>query len=164
MEKRRFREISTRIGRQRVFLDKCLYFPRGLIGFEKARDFVLLQVREGSPFLLLQCTEDPSLGLLVTDPYVFLEDWRIEVGTAEQKVLRVGGLRELAVLVTVTIPEGNPEKTALNLTGPVVINSRLRIGLQIPQTNGKARSNILISDLRPRAADPQPGPALLAGV
>jgi flagellar assembly factor FliW len=40
---------------------------------------------------------------------------------------------ELTILVSVSIPPGKPEQTALNLAGPIFVNTREKIGLQIPQ-------------------------------
>ncbi|MEG6506292.1 flagellar assembly protein FliW [Nitratidesulfovibrio sp. 1201_IL3209] len=137
MARQNERVIQTRLGRQKVALDKVLYFPRGLMGFEDRHEFTLLQLREGAPFLILQSMDDPRLGLLVGDPYSFLDDYPIRVGDAEQKLLRLRTIRQVAVLVTVSIPPGRPEKTALNLTGPILINHEARLGLQVPQTDGR---------------------------
>ena len=46
--------VTTRLGRQTIDKDKVIAFPHGLIGFEERREFTLLQIRDGSPFLLLQ--------------------------------------------------------------------------------------------------------------
>lgn len=127
--------VTTRLGRQTIDRNKVIAFPHGLIGFEERREFTLLQIREGSPFLLLQSLDDPELGLLVADPYVFLNSYPINIGEAEQRLLRISSLEEAAVLVTVAIPPGKPELTTLNLTGPIFINHRLRVGLQVPQAN-----------------------------
>ncbi|WP_174410428.1 flagellar assembly protein FliW [Desulfovibrio psychrotolerans] len=136
--------VHTRLGRQVVSMDKVIYFPRGLMGFEDKHDFTLLQLKEGSPFLVLQSMDDPRLGLLVADPYSFLEDYPIRVGEAEQKLLRLQNIRQVAVLVTVSIPKGEPEKTALNLSGPILVNHQARLGLQIPQTDGKFPSQVYL--------------------
>ncbi len=136
--------VHTRLGRQAVSLDKVIYFPRGLMGFEGEHEFTLLQLREQSPFLVLQSMNDPRLGLLVADPYSFLKDYPIRVGDAEQKLLRFQNIRQVAVLVTVSIPKGEPEKTALNLTGPILINHRARLGLQIPQVDAKFPSQVYL--------------------
>ncbi len=136
--------VQTRLGRQVVSMDKVIYFPRGLMGFEDKHDFTLLQLKEGSPFLVLQSMDDPRLGLLVADPYSFLEDYPIRVGEAEQKLLRLQNIRQVAVLVTVSIPKGEPEKTALNLSGPILVNHQARLGLQIPQTDGKFPSQVYL--------------------
>lgn len=125
----------TRLGEREIRVDSVLYFPRGLVGLEGKREFALLPVREGdSPFLLLQCTTDPGLGLLVADPYSFLDDYDVKIENPDRKVLKVENIRQLAVLVTVTIPQDKPEDTTLNLQGPIVINTETRVGLQIPQT------------------------------
>ena len=125
--------IQSRLGEREVRLDKVLHFSRGIIGFESAREFTLLQIQENAPLLVLQSLEDPTLGLLVADPFVFMPDYSLTIGDAEQQLLRAQGPEELAVLVTATIPPGKPEETAINLLGPIVINHRERLGLQVPQ-------------------------------
>ncbi|MFW5487024.1 MAG: flagellar assembly protein FliW [Desulfovibrio sp.] len=127
--------IQTRVGERTVDLSRSIHFPKGLIGFEDRHEFALLQIRDDTPFMLLQCLSDRSLGLIVTDPYPFYEGYELNVGDAEQRILRINSIRELAVLVTVSIPPGRPEETTLNLTGPILINSSSRIGLQVPQTD-----------------------------
>lgn len=157
MARQNERVIQTRLGRQRVALDKVLYFPRGLMGFEDRHEFTLLQLREGAPFLILQSMDDPRLGLLVGDPYSFLDDYPIRVGDAEQKLLRLRTIRQVAVLVTVSIPPGRPEKTALNLTGPILINHEARLGLQVPQTDGRFPTQFYLHEQAGCPAERAPG-------
>lgn len=133
--------IHSRLGEQTVDSSRVIHFPKGLIGFENRYKFALLQIREDSPFMLLQCVTDPRLGLVVTEPYSFVEDYPITIGDAEQKILRISSIRELAILVTVTIPQGRPQETTLNLTGPILVNSKSRIGLQVPQTDPRFPSH-----------------------
>ena len=117
--------------------DRVLSFPRGLIGFMGHKEFTLIQIREDSPFLILQSLTDPKLGLLVADPYLFLPDYEVIIGEADRRVLGIESMAQATILVTVTIPQGMPERTTLNLTGPIIVNSEARIGLQIPQTEGR---------------------------
>jgi Uncharacterized protein conserved in bacteria len=127
----------TRLGEREVSPDGIVYFPRGLIGLENKREFALLSVREGdSPFLLLQCVTDPGLGLLVADPYSFIDNYDVKLENPDRKTLKIKNIKQLAILVTVTIPQNKPEDTTLNLQGPIVINTEARIGLQVPQTEG----------------------------
>ena len=136
--------IETRLGPQKVSNDKLVIFPRGIIGFEHEREFALLQMRGELPFLMLQSTVTPSVGLLVTDPYTFYPEYQIEVGDPEQNILKVQKREQLSVLVTVYIPPNQPEKTSMNLTGPILINHELKIGLQVPQVDGKLPAQMLI--------------------
>lgn len=126
-------EIETRLGKRVIDPAKIIAFPRGLAGFEEEREFTLLQLRPDAPLLILQSMKRPEVGLLVADPYSFLPSYPVMVGEAEQKLLQISATDETAILVTVSIPPGEPEKAMLNLTGPIVINHQARIGLQIPQ-------------------------------
>lgn len=126
-------EIETRLGPRKIDPDKIVHFPRGLAGFEGEHDFVILQLRPDAPLLILQSITKPEVGLLVADPYSFLKSYPVMVGEAEQKLLKVNKTEDASILVTVTIPAGQPENAMLNLTGPIVINHNEKIGLQIPQ-------------------------------
>lgn len=117
--------------------ERVLTFPRGLIGFMGHREFTLIQLREESPFLVLQSLDDPKLGLLVADPYSFMTDYEVVIGEADRRLLDIETREQALVLVTVTIPQGMPERTTLNLSGPIVINNVARVGLQIPQTDSR---------------------------
>jgi len=125
--------IESRLGKREIRVDKIIHFPRGIIGFEDVHEFILLQIQENAPLLVLQSLEKPTLGLLVADPFVFIPDYTLHIGDAEQKLLQADSADELAVLVTATIPPGKPEETALNLLGPILINHRAHLGLQVPQ-------------------------------
>lgn len=141
-------KVQTRLGEQKVSLDRVLRFPRGLIGYEDKRDFVLLQIREEVPFLVLQSLEDPGLGLMVADPYSFVDDYSIRLSDAEQHMLNVDRPGQVSVLVTVSIPAGKPEETCLNLIGPVVINHEARIGLQVPQSEGTHPAKVYLNKMK----------------
>lgn len=140
------RIIETRLGRQVIALDKVIHFPRGLMGFEDQHEFTLLQIKPGASFLVLQSMSDPRLGLLVADPYCFLEDYQIRLNEAEQKILNIDSREQVAILVTVSIPPGQPEKTALNLSGPILINHEAKLGMQVPQVEGLYPPKIFIHE------------------
>lgn len=138
--------INTRLGKRTISMDKVLYFPKGIIGFENHQEFILLEIKEESPFLMLQSLDDARVGLLVADPYSFTSDYEIKLGDAEQRILRLKNIRQVAVLVTVTIPPGEPDKTALNLSGPILVNYRARVGMQVPQIDPKYSGHIYLHD------------------
>lgn len=137
--------IQTRLGQRTIAAERILHFPRGIIGFEQLHRFTLLQIKADSPFLMLQSIDDPEQGLLVTDPYSFMERYEIKVGDTEQKILQLQDRKHVAVLVTVTIPAGRPQDTTLNLSGPIVINTVTRVGLQVPQTDTELPSHYQLS-------------------
>lgn len=148
MDKQR-QTISSRIGPLVISVDKTIRFPRGLIGFENLRDFALVEFKPGTPFHFLQSLEMPGMGMMLADPFSFLPGYEIRLAAAEERILKVESIRDLVVLVSVTVPKGNPEGTTLNLTGPICVNVLRRIGLQSPQIDMGLPSKILLKDLGP---------------
>jgi flagellar assembly factor FliW len=146
MDKKKL-SINSRIGRLEVDADRVIRFPRGLIGFEALRDFVLVEFKPGTPFHFLQSLELPSMGMMLADPFPFLPDYQIRLGAVEQKLLKVKSIRDLAILVSVTVPKGNPAETTLNLTGPICVNARKHLGLQAPQSESAFPPRVFLRDL-----------------
>lgn len=149
--------IQTKLGEREIARDSVLYFPHGLIGLDDKREFVLIPVRENSPFLLLQCVTDPGLGLLVADPFPFCPEYNVKLEQAERKILRVENMRQIAVLVTVSIPRNRPQETTLNLSGPIILNAKARIGLQAPQIDSKMPTHYRLVGEAPQSAQPEQG-------
>lgn len=136
MEKNNTMEIDTKLGRRTIDTDKVINFPRGLPGFEEEREFTLLELRPDAPLLILQSINLPEAGLLVADPYSFLDSYPVVLDDEEQKLLNISSPDDAAILVTVTIPQGKPEGAMLNLTGPIIINHHTKLGIQILQDSG----------------------------
>ncbi len=145
MAERTKRIVTSRVGTVAVDPTSVLIFPHGLIGFERLREFVLVDFKPGTPFRYLQSMERPEVGFLVADPFAFLKEYRIHVGRAEERILKVRSVREVAVLVLVTVPKGRPEESTLNLLGPICLNVRERIGLQVPQA-GMEPARVLLRE------------------
>ncbi len=146
MDKQR-KTINSRIGPLVVSTDKTIRFPRGLIGFESLRDFALVEFKPGTPFHFLQSLELPSMGMMLADPFSFLPGYEIRLSSAEERILKVHSIRDLFILVSVTVPKGDPEGSTLNLTGPICVNVQERLGLQSPQVELGFPSRILLREL-----------------
>lgn len=137
MERCENKMIQTRFGECEYDEEKILTFPHGLMGFEKSHRFMLIAISEDSPFLLLQSVDEAHLGLLVANPYSFTDTYVVKISDAEQSILNATCVEELSVLVTVSIPKDAQGTTTLNLTGPILVNHQARIGIQVPQPDGK---------------------------
>jgi flagellar assembly factor FliW len=147
METKKEQVILSRLGEKRIDLSKVISFPKGLIGFETSRRFILFAIQEDSPFLMLQDVEESSVGLIVANPFDFVPDYALKVEDHDAAILGTSQLDELSVIVTVTIPHGEPEKTCLNLCGPVLINTVTRVGVQAPQLDSAMCRPVLLKDL-----------------
>ncbi|MGE4439890.1 MAG: flagellar assembly protein FliW [Desulfomicrobium sp.] len=146
MDKKR-QTVNSRIGQLVISSDKTIRFPRGIIGFESLREFALVEFKPGTPFHFLQSLELPSMGMMLADPFSFLPNYEIRLAAAEERILRVRNIRDLVILVSVTVPKGDPQGSTLNLTGPICVNVQERLGLQSPQVELGFPSRVLLRDL-----------------
>lgn len=139
--------VETRLGRRTIDAGNVLYFPRGIAGFEGMHRFVLLRVRPDSPMVLLQSLDNAELGLLVTNPFAFCPDYPVRLSTAERNLICLQDDADLLTLVSVSIPAGRPQDAVMNLSGPIVVNMREKIGLQV-LADIKGPSRLRLRDLK----------------
>ncbi|NLY40685.1 MAG: flagellar assembly protein FliW [Desulfovibrionales bacterium] len=151
MDKKR-QTINSRIGPLTIAPNTIIRFPRGIIGFEALRNFALVEFKPGSPFHFLQSLENSGLGMLLADPFSFLPAYEIRLTSQEERLLKARSVRDLVILVSVTVPKGDPEGTTLNLTGPICVNVQERLGLQAPQVDLTLHGQVLLRDL----GEPEP--------
>ena len=119
---------TTRFGTLAVDVDDLLHFPKGVIGFEDCRHWVLLADPGSSAVGWLQSAERPATALAVVSPRRFVEDYRIRVGQSQMSSLALSDRDRLFALCVVSKQNGN---CAMNLRAPILINLDRRIGCQV---------------------------------
>ena len=108
-----------------------LTFPVGLPGFADLHRFALSRWGgQDSPYARLVCLQDPAVAFLVAPPEAFFDDYRVELPDESAQLLALDDPADALVLVLVTVGERAEEATA-NLLGPLVLNTRARLGLQV---------------------------------
>ncbi len=125
---------TSRFGPVEIDDSTILRLPRGLIGFEDATEFCLIQHRPDTVLRWLQSTTRPELTFLVVDPFQFMPEYELGLSTAEEDYLGLRDAGDTAVLALVTVGGDGTEVTA-NLVGPVVINTKSLIGMQVVLEN-----------------------------
>jgi flagellar assembly factor FliW len=120
-------EIETKpYGKMKVSLKQRVSFEEGLYGFEKKKEFYLLDMEENSGVMYyLQRAEDKEVA--------FKGDYVLDVSKSDLKKIGLDKEEEvkdlLLTFAIVTIPEKYDEMSA-NLLGPVLINAQKRLGIQ----------------------------------
>ena len=117
---------TTRFGELKVEEEKVIHFPHGLLGFGAVKRYVLLDYEE-TPGKWLQAVDDPDVAFIVMDPTVLVQDYTIPMDDSMRKALQLEEEDDLAVLTIVRVENG---KVIANLKGPLLFNSRHKIGLQ----------------------------------
>jgi flagellar assembly factor FliW len=118
---------TTRFGTVEVADDRVMEFPKGLLGFSEKRRFCLLQPSDDACFFWLQSVDDPGLAFVVTDPALFIAEYSVPIRGDQMESLGLETLEDAQVFVIV-----NKVGEALtgNLQGPLVVNTRTRVGEQ----------------------------------
>ena len=122
-------EIGTRFfGTVEIEEEGVLDFPRGILGMEEERQFVLLDV-PGRRFKCMQSVGTPAVAFIVVNPWDYYPDYEFELSDRELEDMGVESADQLAVFAIVTIREPAADST-LNLLGPLVIHVEKRTGRQ----------------------------------
>jgi len=118
-------------------------FPAGLLGFEKFRDYVLLDARQ-KPFFYLQSVDVPDLAFILIDPFLFRPDYSIDVNDEALDEIGVSEPSDCLVFAIVTVPNDGQAVTA-NLLGPIIINKANRHGMQavLPDPRWRVKHDIM---------------------
>lgn len=140
---------TIRFGTIEVPDDEQILFHRGLLGFEKLRRFVHLELEEEAPLGWLQSLDDPKIAFVVANPAVFFPEYRIEIDVRELGDVKPAPNDKLTVLGICTIPD-QVEDVSMNLQGPLVISMATRRGKQIVLTRSE------YSTRHPLAQSPDP--------
>jgi flagellar assembly factor FliW len=119
---------SHLFGDTEVADDQLLAMPDGLFGFPTCTRFALLPAgRDG--FFWLHSVEEPTLAFLIVDPFMYFEDYSVDIAGAIQQRLETTEASQVNVFAIVTLPGGTGDATA-NLQGPLVFNVATRQGFQ----------------------------------
>lgn len=125
---------TTRFGDVTVDASAVIDFPRGLVGMPAARRFAFLHPEKdddaATSFFWLQSLDDPALAFVACDPREFFDGYDVPVGNEEQEVLGIEKPEDGVVCVILVVPS-NPRDITANLRGPLVVNPRHSVGVQL---------------------------------
>jgi flagellar assembly factor FliW len=98
-----------------------LNFEYGIPGFADEKKFVLLPLPENDWFHILQSVSTPKLGFVVTDPFLFTQEYDFELDQGTVDLLEFTAEKDVKVLTILTMKETLNDSTA-NLQAPIIIN------------------------------------------
>ncbi len=121
---------SEQLGPLEIPKDSVVDFPAGLPGFPQAQQFCLVEVKEGSRFKLLQCTQKAELAFIITDPVTLIPDYPLNKIQQMAGPVGIEPDEPFAVAVIVTVPSPSTPPTA-NMMAPVAMGLVTRLGTQV---------------------------------
>ena len=125
-------DINTRIfGQISIEDDKLIHFPQGIVGFPELTDFAIIHDSDQGDqagIRWMPSVQEPSFAMPVIDPLMVAEDYDPVVD--DELLKTIGGIEEVLVLVTITVPS-DLTKMTVNLKAPFVINVDQRKACQV---------------------------------
>ncbi|MGG3887919.1 flagellar assembly protein FliW [Metabacillus fastidiosus] len=107
-----------------------LKFEQGIPGFNDEKDFILIPLEQGSPFLILQSIQTAELGFVVVNPFQFTADYGFDLSESDKEILEIKSGKDVEVYTILTVKERFEETTA-NLQAPLIVNRNQNKAKQI---------------------------------
>lgn len=130
-------------GEKEINAEHIITFENGIPSFEEEEKFILLELGEETTFLVLQSVTTPTLAFLVTDPFNFFPEYEVAIPNPVIEKLKIGNSEEVATFGILTVKDPF-EQTTINLKGPVIINSKEKLGKQIVLEKGNYHTKHLL--------------------
>ncbi|MBU5436675.1 flagellar assembly protein FliW [Tissierella sp. MSJ-40] len=125
-------KINTKyFGEIEVVEEKIIEFQEGIPGFEEEKKFVIINNPDSeNPFDWLQAINDPNLSFAIVNPFIVFDDYDVRIPDSAIDKLKLENEKDIVIYTIVVVPE-DVNKMTTNLLGPIVINSKERLGKQI---------------------------------
>ncbi len=134
---------TTRFGAIQIPEEAQLDFPRGLYGLVGIRGYCLLPHDDLGAFQWLQATEAPAIAMVITDPFRFFPGYEVDIPDQAAELLQATAAGDVAIYTGITVA-ADRQQIFTNLLGPLVVNHRTGIGMQIIQDANRYSTRHLI--------------------
>jgi flagellar assembly factor FliW len=131
---------SSRLGELELPDDSIMQFPQGLLGFEPFHEYALIDHDGAGVYWWLQSLDDRDLAFLAVVPWPFFPDYEPEIDAEAETALGLEDVADALVLCLVAVRDADDSSDgasiSANLLGPVVVNTRIRVGAQVVLHDG----------------------------
>lgn len=122
---------TTRFGEVEADESLVFHFLCPIIGFEHAKEFILIENDNNNVFRWLQSVECPDLAFPVSTASNFKIDYNFEIDDQTVNLLGLKSADEVLTLNIVNIPPGQPRESTINLLAPIIVNKRTKDAAQL---------------------------------
>lgn len=122
---------TSRFGEIEVKESSIFTMVSPVLGYDKEREFVIIEHKENSNFRWLQSVNNPDLAFVVTVVGLFGIDYSFELPDFTQESLEITDADDILALNIVVIPHENPRASTVNLLAPLIFNIKNKKGAQV---------------------------------
>lgn len=116
--------------------EEVITFPKGMLGFEDLKKFIICTAEENPLFKILHSIEDNAISFVVISPFEVMEHYEVRLSKDTINELNIEKEEDVILLNTVTL-NSKVENITTNLKAPIVINIKEKLGEQIIIDNDK---------------------------
>ncbi len=129
-------KVKTKtLGTVQVEEKQIINFVNGLYGFEEYHRFAIIEA-EYQPFYWLQSLDESNLAFIIVDPFLIVNDYELDIDDNALSEIGIDSPEDVVLFAIITIPADGSAVTA-NLQGPIVINRKNNIALQVILSDSK---------------------------
>ncbi len=111
--------------------EQIIKMPKGFYGFPDSQEFVLIgEMSVEFPFVWFQSISEADVCFILTDPFLFVEDYNFEIDDEVVEKLNIKSVEDVQVFTTVVINR-NIDDSTINLKSPIIINQNQRLAEQV---------------------------------
>ena len=114
---------------------QVITFDHGLFGFEDFHKFAIIEA-EYLPFYWLQSLDEPGLAFIIVDPFLIVNDYELDIDDRTLWEIGIDSPADVILFAIITVPADGSAVTA-NLQGPIVINRKNNVALQVILSDSK---------------------------
>ena len=140
MSEEKVKFTSSRFGELEVDSSLVINFPYGLIGFNSAHRFVLLDYNP--PFSWLHSIDRPELAFVTVNAAEFGAGYNFGVPYGDKDLDLVEG-DDIAIMNLVSV-RPDPSLTTVNLKAPIIVNLKNMKGKQIVLDDARFPTRLLL--------------------
>lgn len=126
--------VTDHLGEIEYQEQDVILFDDAIPGFEELHKYIIVPTGDLEfPFNYLQSVEESDLAFIVTDPFLFVENYDFELSNHDAEKLDIkteSDADKLIVYTIVSIPD-EVEETTTNIVAPILINMDTKKGIQI---------------------------------
>lgn len=111
-----------------IQINEVFDFKGGIPGFEQYTKFVVFP--HDDYFSILQSSEEEELAFIITNPFLFFEDYEFELSESDLEEMGIQDIEDVIVRSIVTWGNTLQEVTA-NLMAPLIFNAKNKTGKQV---------------------------------
>ncbi|MCB0268712.1 MAG: flagellar assembly protein FliW [Calditrichia bacterium] len=121
--------VTRQFGEIEFSEDMLIHFPKGMIGFERCRRFLIVNDEDYEPFRWLIAVDEEEIGFPVLNPFLVTKNFDKEL--PHRLVKRLLNKEQTLDLFCVVTLNGEGGKVTINLKSPIVIDYDEKRGEQM---------------------------------